>query len=398
MSLEFNFVVDSVAKGKIYPALARHQGRPYTSSWREFGSHWPYTTPLRLQEYCDYHGALINMFYINDTLPANTFYPVCLGFFDFDIDYFELMDSDVRRRLRQGDLRVLFYYHEGDNPRRIKSRLDLLSENHLMPTNCYVFVSSNTQADQLENFVTFHDFELWYYQRNANQSAFDAHVDIREREFVCLSRIHKWWRATALADLHRNNVLDNSYWSYCETPADQEYTQDNPIELDMISRLRWDLEKFVVGAPYISDELDQDARNDHSHTVAKYHVNAYCHIVLESQFDVDQSGGAFITEKTFKPIKHGQLFFVAGGAGSLQALRNLGYRTFDSVLDNSYDLETNHTQRWIKLHDAIQKAQSQGLHNLYVQCLADIQYNQQLFLATKLDRLNTLHGKIHEQS
>jgi hypothetical protein len=120
--------------------------------------------------------------------------------------------------------------------------------------------------------------------------------------------------------------------------------------------------------------------------------------VLESQFDVDQSGGAFITEKTFKPIKHGQLFFVAGGAGSLQVLRDLGYRTFDSVLDNSYDLEPNHTQRWIKLHEAVKKAQTQGLHDLYMQCLDDIKHNQQLFLATKLDRLNTLHGKIHEQS
>jgi hypothetical protein len=398
MSLEFNFVIDSVTKGKIYPALARHQGRPYTPSWREFGQHYPYTTPLRLQEYCDAHGAVINMFYISDTLPANTFYPVCLGFFDFDIDYFELMSPEVYKRLHRSELRVLFYYHEGDNPQRIKNRLDTLAKNHLLPPDCYVFVSSNTQADQLENFVTFHDFELWYYQRNSNKTAIAAHTESREREFVCLSRLHKWWRATALADLHRSGILDNSYWSYCEAPTDREYTLDNPIELDMISRLRWDLEKFVDGAPYISDELDQDQRNNHSHTVDKYHTNAYCHIVLESQFDVDQSGGAFVTEKTFKPIKHGQLFFVAGGAGSLQVLRDLGYRTFDSVLDNSYDLEPNHTQRWIKLHEAVKKAQVQGLHNLYLQCLEDIKHNQQLFLATKLDRLNTLYRKIHEQS
>ena len=44
-----------------------------------------------------------------------------------------------------------------------------------------------------------------------------------------------------------------------------------------------------------------------------------------------------LTEKTFKPIKHGQMFFVAGPAGSLQVLRDLGYRVFDSVLDNNQD-------------------------------------------------------------
>ena len=30
-----------------------------------------------------------------------------------------------------------------------------------------------------------------------------------------------------------------------------------------------------------------------------------------------------------------------GPAGSLATLRNLGYRTFDHAIDNSYDLETN---------------------------------------------------------
>jgi hypothetical protein len=43
-------------------------------------------------------------------------------------------------------------------------------------------------------------------------------------------------------------------------------------------------------------------------------------LCLETHFDADQSGGAFLTEKTFKPIKHGQMFFVAGPAGSLQTV------------------------------------------------------------------------------
>jgi len=397
MNLEFNFATDRVTKGKIYPALARHQGRPYTQSWREFGQHWPYTIPLRVEEYCQAHGVKINIHDLKSTFPANTFYPVGLDFFDFDIDYFELMGSVLKDHLRKKNLRVLFLYHEGDNPARIKSRLDALTVQHSLPKDCYVFVSSNSQADRLENFVTFVDFELWYHARN-REIPLPVHTKPRSREFTALTRLHKWWRATVMADLQRNNVLTNSYWSYCEAPTDQDYTQDNPIELDAISRLRWDLEKFVAGAPYFSDDLTQDQRNDHGVTVFKYHVDSYCNIVLESQFDVDQSGGAFITEKTFKPIKHGQLFFVIGGAGSLQQLRDLGYSVFDSVLDNSYDLETNHTQRWTKLCEAIKKAQAQGLENLYKQCLEEIDHNQRLFVSSKSDRLNILHQKIHGTS
>jgi|LakMenEpi03Aug12_release.lakeMendotaPanAssembly.Ray.scaffolds.fasta_scaffold209338_2 hypothetical protein len=391
--MNLNLIADQIVKGRIYPALARHQARPYTQAWREFGQHWPYTTPLRLQEYCNQHSVPINIFSIHDVLPSNTFYPIGIGFFDFDIDYFELLNDDVQQRLRHGDFRLLFYYHEGDNPARIKDRLDALVEQHCLPADCYVFVSANSAADELPGFVTFHDFELWYYQRNLASEPLHIHSEPRERDFTCLSRIHKSWRATVMADMWQNGLLDNSYWSYCETAENDDH--DCPIEIDMIS-VRSKREQFLVGAPYISDELDFDQRNDHSVLVPKYHANSYCNIVLESQFDVDQSSGCFITEKTFKPIKHGQMFFVAGGAGSLQALRDLGYRVFDGVLDNRYDQEPNHTFRWIKLCESIQAAKKM-LPELFEQCRADIEHNQQLFQSSKAGRLNKLLESINEQ-
>jgi hypothetical protein len=50
-------------------------------------------------------------------------------------------------------LRVLFYYHEGDNPARIKNRLDELQQS-LLPPNCYVFVSGNTAAKHCQTLFT----------------------------------------------------------------------------------------------------------------------------------------------------------------------------------------------------------------------------------------------------
>ena len=212
-----NLIADQVIKGRIYPALTRHQAQPYTQSWREFGSHWPYTIPLRLQEYCDHHGIKLNIYNIQDELPDNIFYPVGLGFFDFGIDYFELMSSDILKTLREQCVRVLFYYHEGDNPARIKDRLDKLASDHWLPPDCYVFVSANTAAKQLKNFVYFTDFELWYYQRNRTRPALNLHHEPRERDFTVLNRLHKSWRAMAMADLKSLDLLDNSYWSYCES-------------------------------------------------------------------------------------------------------------------------------------------------------------------------------------
>jgi hypothetical protein len=391
--MKLNLVADQIVKGRIYPALAQWGARPYTQSWREFGSHYPYTVPFRPQEYCEHHGVKINIYQANDNLPLNCYYPIGLGFFDFDIDYFGLISATLCERIRQGHLRVLFYYHEGDNPARIKHRLDQLVLHHQLPLDCYVFVSANSAADQLPGFVYFADFELWYWQRNHGQPPLAIHSEPREHEFTVLNRLHKSWRATAMADLHRNGLLNCSYWSYCETGA---LDNNNPIEIDLIDGLKLATEQFLSHAPYVSDELGQTERNNHAVTQSKYHANSYCNIVMETHFDADQSGGTFLTEKTFKPIKHGQMFFVAGPVGSLQALRNLGYRTFDSVLDNSYDRIENNTQRWTRLRASIQQAQHR-LKDRFAAAINDIKHNQQLFQQLKTQRLNTLLEKIHEQ-
>ena len=157
--MTLNLIADRIVGGKIYPALARTLDR-------DFDRHYPYTVPLRLQEYCVEHGVELNIIDIDSEWPADALYPVGVGFFDFSIDYFELMPERIRTRLFFDDVRVLFYYHEGDNPLRIKIRLDELCAKHNLRKDCYVFVSGNTAAKQLENFVYFTDFELWYYQRN----------------------------------------------------------------------------------------------------------------------------------------------------------------------------------------------------------------------------------------
>jgi hypothetical protein len=316
-----------------------------------------------------------------------------LGFFDFGIDYFELMPERIRTGLFFEDVRVLFYYHEGDNPFHIKIRLDELCIKHNLKNNCYRFVSANTAARDIPGFVYFTDFELWYYQRNRASPALKIYTHPRERDFTVLNRLHKSWRALAMADLKSLDLLDNSYWSYCEPGVFDD--AECPIEIDAIAGLRTATEEFLRSAPYISDELDHDQRNDHSTLVPKYHVNSYCNIVMETHFDADQSGGSFLTEKTFKPIKHGQLFFIAGPVGSLQVLRDLGYRVFDHILDNSYDLETDHTQRWMALTRSIYFAQ-QELPALFAQAKTDIEYNQQLFVSSKTERLNTLIKEINE--
>lgn len=388
----FNFVVDRIAKDKMYPNLASWAADPYTTEWRQFGQHYPNVVPLRLQEYCLHHNYELNY---STELSHNQFYPIALEFFNFDIDYFQLMGEARLSQVRNKEICVLFYYHEGDNPQRIKDRLDQLCDQHTLSHDCYRFVSGNTAADDIPGFVWFSDFELWFWQRNKHNDPVAIHSQPRLKEFTVLNRTHKTWRATIMADMFRMDVLNNSYWSY--GPGIETDDSENPIEVDTVGKnLRWHRQKFLAGTPVYCDGLDFNEQNDHSLSVPDHFKNAYCNIVVETHWDADQSNGAFLTEKTYKPIKNGQLFVVAGAPGSLAALRSLGYRTFDSVINSDYDYETNNTLRWLRLRETIKHIQK-NLHDIYQQCVKDIQHNQQLFCGSKADRLNILHQRLYNE-
>ncbi len=54
----------------------------------------------------------------------------------------------------------------------------------------------------------------------------------------------------------------------------------------------------------------------------------------------------FFTEKTVKPILAKRLFIAVAGQGFLKTLKSFGFKTFDTVIDESYDLEPDHGTRW----------------------------------------------------
>jgi hypothetical protein len=194
-----------------------------------------------------------------------------------------------------------------------------------------------------------------------------------------------------MAEFHQTGCLDNSVWSYNTELILGDDPKDNPIE----HQAGIDINGFVANGPYRCDTLNSDQHNDHSITVSEHFMQTYVSIVLETHFDADSSGGAFLTEKTFKCLKHGHPFVIVGTAGSLDTLRQLGYRTFDHVIDPTYNSYKNNTQRWRATLNTVKHLQSQNLEHVYADCWADIHHNQQLFAASKAQRLNTLFAELN---
>jgi hypothetical protein len=402
----YRFVVDRIQKGRAYPNLAVHAAEPYTTSWREFGAHYPHVVPFELINHCITHDYPVELTttteYINSNTTLRHYYPVQWGFFSFDTDYVALLPPDIKRLLQDTryNLRLLFYYHEGDDPANIKQRLDTLCESNGLSPSVYRLVSGNTAAAYIERCSYFCDHELLYYQRNKDIVAkapkfLKTGVPMRS-SFLLLSRSHKWWRATVATDLQRQGLLHSAVWSYNTAVTVGDRVEDCPIQLDRLD-IRADIEKFLESGPYSCDDLTARAHNDHSLHVAEHYDSTACSIVLETHFDADGSRGAFLTEKTFKCLKHGHPFVVFAPAGSLQALRNMGYRTFDHAIDNSYDHIADNTERYLAVIRCIRELALVEPDTLYNMCVADLEHNQQVFLAGKQDRLNSLYERLHNE-
>ena len=75
-----------------------------------------------------------------------------------------------------------------------------------------------------------------------------------------------------------------------------------------------------------------------------YNKTAYS-IVMETWADNRYS---FFTEKIAKPILGRRLFVVISGQHYLRNLRQLGFKTFDGIIDESYDSIQDSTTRWTK--------------------------------------------------
>ena len=374
---------DSLGEYKIgYPNLAKPGLSP-----DQFDSTWPFTIPFRIQMYLQSAGVPVS-YHTVEHAPVGSWYPISLGWHNFDCDYFGLLSVLTQQRLRHREIKLLFHYHEGDNPFRIKKRFDRLCQQHCLPVDCYVFLSANSAASELSNFRYFPDHENFFKFVNRHQPAAVINNHPKTQVFTALSRAHKWWRATCMSQLLDQQLLDRSYWSYNTQCLVGDRIEDNPIPMsDNEFAL---MQIFLLNGPYYCDSDRADAHNDHRSVAEHLYTHSYCNLVFETLFDADQSGGAFVTEKTYKCIKFGQPFVIVGAAGSLRALRADGYRTFDHVIDNSYDDVENNAERWTAIKHTIHKIKQQNLHDWYQQCLPDLQHNQRVFMQTQTPALKRL--------
>jgi hypothetical protein len=104
------------------------------------------------------------------------------------------------------------------------------------------------------------------------------------------------------------------------------------------------------------------------------YIDTYFSVVTETVFDYPYS---FRTEKIWKPIAMGHPWVAVANQGYYRDLRNLGFKTFDPIIDESFDNISNSQERIERISQVIQDLCSQDLVQLLSKVQAICKYNQQ---------------------
>jgi hypothetical protein len=188
-------------------------------------------------------------------------------------------------------------------------------------------------------YYFFHGFAAtdWYrgfYALNYNKSV----VQEYEKDFVSFNRIvtnDRSYRCYFVSMLESYKLIDNGQISFgiasdCDSWQSEITNQKTKLSSKAINHI----EKYLptVKTPLV---VDQSTVSGYASADIPRVINdSFWHIVTETVFYYEK---LHLTEKIFKPIVMKQPFMLLAAPGNLEYLRSYGFKTFDGIIDESYD-------------------------------------------------------------
>lgn len=114
-----------------------------------------------------------------------------------------------------------------------------------------------------------------------------------------------------------------------------------------------EIHKFNDRLPLVIDgETDVNKMCEDFGFTADYYKNTLVSVVTETNFSANE---CTLTEKSFKPLLHKHPFIIIGVPGSLQGLRDLGFKTFGDFWDERYDTIEDPGTRLVHIANILQE-------------------------------------------
>ena len=309
------------------------------------------------------------------------------------------------------------FYFMGDFSREAHNRVDDLSLSFLnklksnnIDINRLILVKNDSSKIGLhklkyENFTLntffFPHFFLSTYN-HLNQYIDKDHIKntiVPDKNFLCLNRRVFFHKYQMIEELFNRGLLDETRLTWVDN-----YTPLKMIDLDLAHKLN------INGLEFKSIQLEGDVmygsrlsyHDEFLFTInPDWYYKSKVDIITETMLYED---AIHITEKTYKSIYLGLPFVISATKGHLKNLRDMGFQTFNSVINEDYDNMTGKNKVKHVVDAAIELCKIYNTPKVLEIC----QFNKELYLnhqfrkevCKKLffDRLEEIVKKSHPNS
>ena len=326
----------------------------------------------------------------------------------------ENMSKQVYDKIKKGEMIVIFnWFSEPLYDPAFNENLERICfEYGFDVSKFFVFTSANNIKNESKiQHISDHFFLktsaecLKYFLQNKyfKPNTFDYVCEIvnhdvfqkqKEKHFLCLNRsVDRPHRFGLGMFLERYNLWDKGEFTFlsCDIKKEDEALIE-AFDIKTASEYSEYKDLFFNKIPIQIDTnfLMNDTQLYNFGTSQIYYKPIYdttaINIVTETTF---QKNNVFISEKTFHPVINLQPFIMFASNGQLQEFRNLGFKTFGHIIDESYDNEENNHKRFKMVCDEIlrlSKMSIDKINELFLSCKDICIYNRNHLLSfTKYD-------------
>lgn len=179
------------------------------------------------------------------------------------------------------------------------------------------------------------------------------------KKFLNFNRRWRPHRPALVALLHEKQLLTQGYVSLGRSEDNKTWNEtkllinhlhsnteitDILTNFDTLPDLYLDTYDLITNQAHISSETDH------------FYTDTYFSVVSETNYYTDNlDSGRFLSEKTFKAVAGFHPFILVTVPYSLPLLKQLGYKSFHPLIDESYDSETNDSARLLKILKEIER-------------------------------------------
>ena len=248
---------------------------------------------------------------------------------------------------------------------------DYLIKELAIPAESILLLSVNAKIDEvIDNIASVRNLPkiksqwICVYERWVSVSPTNILDTLQLKEypknFLSLNRRWRGCKLSLISHLKTRNLLDHGFVSL---QTFEGKTWDNFWEHMMQFQDSATKELFeqhkdeIINLPnLILDDMNPEDMNPVTNTLDHYYLNSYFSVVGGAIFyEKELPNVAGLCEKTFKAIQKRHPFILLSTAKNLPLLHSMGYKTFDGLIDESYDNETDDNKRMLMIVNEVER-------------------------------------------